>query len=138
MPVGDVRFEEQVFALQIWRPSGRAHGLVRLSAWVEYRNLLVGRCCVTGFPIEESRPLNLDKCVSRGYSCAVPSAPPFEEEEELLELGNDVVQLLPPLSVIDGKDPVPPDGSNALRSLLIGFLGGVVAVATVLVGNANG
>ncbi|PIA51641.1 hypothetical protein AQUCO_01100478v1 [Aquilegia coerulea] len=116
--------------------------------------------------LDESQPLIVDQIESSRYhhhyhQPVVPSAPLLVEDELAVE--NDLVDSVETNSVellsytddgIDRMDnnvvddcdsagkssvrPVASDGPNVLRSLLVGFLGGAVAVATVLVGSSNG
>ncbi|KAF5185477.1 C2 calcium-dependent membrane targeting [Thalictrum thalictroides] len=175
LSITDIQFDEKVFTLQLWRPSGRAHGLIRVSVRVVIDlgfYTTVG--CVTGIPVQmnvdESQPLIVDQIESSRYHhhChqpVVPSAPLVEDEWMMdLAVENDLVESVSSGSVetntvelllrSDGgidqmdnavndcdsasKSSVASDGSNVLRSILVGFLGGAVAVATVLVGTSNG
>ncbi|KAL5718059.1 hypothetical protein ACHQM5_010998 [Ranunculus cassubicifolius] len=178
MAISDIRFDEEVFTLQLWRPSGRVQGLIRVSARVEinlgvYSSVPVG--CVTGVPfqMEESiiSPLvmnTMEQGLSQYHNVVpIPSAP---VEEQLLGIEGDdqngtnkTTETKCELQTLDidipekvesdccsgcrsdcnsssnceTAPPVTSDGPNVLRSLLVGFLGGAVAVATVLVGSAN-
>ncbi|OVA20577.1 C2 calcium-dependent membrane targeting [Macleaya cordata] len=122
LSLSEIRYEDQVFTLQLWRPSGRAQGLLRVSSRIEYNlGFYTPASCVTGIPVD------VNSIVRQAPTPVLNLTVPDQESFGSIR------------HVIPSAPPMPPDESskNVLRSLLIGLLGGAVAVATVLIGTTN-
>ncbi|XP_010248679.1 PREDICTED: uncharacterized protein LOC104591520 [Nelumbo nucifera] len=110
LSLSQIQYEGELFTLQLWRPSGRAQGLIRVSACIEripgagglYPLPLVG--CVTGIPVVDNNTI---------YSFVPDQTAPME------------IGSVPP---VPSAPPMPPAGGDVRKNIFIGFLSGAVAV----------
>lgn len=114
LAISAIRSDVDTFTLQLWRPSGRAQGLLRVSARIASDlRVFAFRGCVTGIPVGSDSLASM----------------PFPDRDVLGESGcyNHVLPTAPPMPA-EAVD-------NVRRNFLIGLLSGAVA-AVLVVGSA--
>ncbi|KAJ4974117.1 hypothetical protein NE237_007291 [Protea cynaroides] len=131
MSLSRIRLDkEETFTLQLWRPSGRAQGLLRATARLECHVYVGGGYyplvdCVTDIPFESnSPPLALDQAVAEESRIPVQNyaLPLVLDRTSPMESGFiPTVPSAPPM----------PERVDARRSFFIGMLSGAIAVVLI-------
>ncbi|KAI3857532.1 hypothetical protein MKX03_011337 [Papaver bracteatum] len=120
LPLCQIQFTEEVFTLQVWRPSGRAKGLLKVACRIEYDDgLNLGFCSnsssesaveVNSSQRESTQGFSYNDhgyCTSSSGSNVIPSAPPMPDDYSSSSGSSSVSVLMPnPDCSPDNDDPL--------------------------------
>ncbi|RZC70696.1 hypothetical protein C5167_033864 [Papaver somniferum] len=119
LPLCQIQFTDEVFTLQVWRPSGRAKGLLKVACRIEYNDgLNLGFYSNSssesaGVEVNSSQRESTQGfsysdhgyCTSSSGSNVIPSAPPMPDDYSSSSSGSSSVSVLMPSP--DSWPPMP-------------------------------